>query len=135
MMRYEISGDPVAWASHRGFGKKSFNPNYIKKKAAKWELALQHGKNPLFTKAVRVDFFFEVRCPKKMPKKILFKIQNGEKVYCTKRPDCSNYRKHIEDCLTGTVILDDNIVVAGQTEKYYAKSLPRTIIQVEEINE
>jgi Holliday junction resolvase RusA-like endonuclease len=134
MDTYEISGIPVPWTSHRGFGKKSFNPRFQEKRGAKWELSLQHDKRPLLTGAVRVDFLFEMPIPKCMPKKMQEKIRSGEKVYCTKRPDATNLRKHAEDCLTGIVLLDDNQVVAGETQKYYAKDAPKTCIKIQEID-
>jgi Holliday junction resolvase RusA-like endonuclease len=131
---YEISGIPVAWTSHRGFGKKSFNPHYQEKKAAKWELSLQHNQRPLLEGAVRVDFLFEMPVPEYMSKSIKKRISDGEKIYCVKRPDATNLRKHAEDCLTGTVLLDDNQVVAGETQKYYTTSAPKTCIHIQEID-
>jgi len=130
---YEISGPPVPWASHKGTGRKSYSPRSREKKAAQWELSIQHAHRPPITGAVRVDFFFEVPVPKSMPKRERLKIAAGEKVWCTKRPDRTNYIKHIEDSLSGTVLSDDNIVVAGETQKYYAKGSPRTLIHIQEL--
>lgn len=132
---YEIEGDPVAWTSHRGFGKKSFNPHYKEKQAAQWALKIQNAQRPLITRAVRVDFFFEMPTPKSMPKKLLKRIQSGEKIWHALRKDRSNLEKYAADCLIGTVLSDDNIIVCGQTEKYYAKDKPRTLIKVEEIQD
>ena len=70
-----------------------------------------------------------------MHKKIVSRILCGEKIYCPKRPDCTNYRKHIEDALTGTILRDDNLVVAGETQKYYAREVPKTVIVVQEIED
>lgn len=127
---YEIKGPPVAWSSHRGFGKKSFNPHYKEKEAAQWSLKLQHRDRPLLDGAVRVDFFFEVPVPKSLSKELQKRILSGEKIFCPKRPDATNYRKHIEDALTGTVLTDDNIIVSGETQKFYARRYPRTLIIV-----
>ncbi len=133
MNRYEIPGTPVAWSSHRGYGKKSFNPHFIEKQAAQWSLKAQHGQRPLFAGAVRADFLFEMPIPKSMPKKLLNQINAGEKVWHTKKFDLDNMRKFISDCLTGTVWVDDCLNVCGEAQKYYSLE-PKTIIVIQEIN-
>lgn len=130
---YVIEGEPVAWTTHRGEGKTSFNPNFMQKKAAHWDLTIQHNGRPLYTRAVRVDFFFEMPIPKSMPKNIKKRIEAGEIVWHEKRKDRSNLEKHAADCLTGTVLYDDNIIVCGETQKYYARGNPKTRIIVENI--
>lgn len=132
MYVYEIPFPPVPWASHKGFGKKSFNPRFKEKQAAQWALKTQHSQRPLFNRALRVDFFFEMPIPSSMPKKLRKRIEAGEKIWHTKKPDSTNLRKHIEDCFTGTVWSDDSLVCSGETQKYYSFT-PRTIIQVQEI--
>lgn len=131
---YEISGAPVSWKSHKGSGKKSYSPRIREKKAAQWELKVQHGQRPLFTGAVRIDFLFEMPVPKSMPKKLRDQIADGKKVWCPTRKDRTNCLKHAEDCLVGPVLYDDNIVVSGETEKYYAQGSPRTLIIIEELD-
>lgn len=130
---YEITGIPTAWASHGGYGNKSFNPHYKKKKHAQWQLKIQHKGRPRFTRTVCADFFFEMPIPKSMEKKILARIHSGQKVFCPKRPDATNLRKFAEDCIVGPVLFDDNIVVAGETQKYYTAEKPRTLIMIQEI--
>jgi Holliday junction resolvase RusA-like endonuclease len=130
---YVIPGEPTAWSSHRGFGKKSFSPHYKQKEAAQYFLRKQHAALPTIKKALRVDFSFLMPIPKSMPKKILKRIQSGEKIYHIKRKDRSNCIKFAEDCLTGVVISDDNIICDGRAEKYYSEN-PQTIIVIEEID-
>lgn len=132
MYVYEIPGEPVAWKSHKGFGKKSFSPNWKEKKIAQWQLKVQHSKRPILKGAVRADFFFEMPIPKSMSKKLRKRIEEGEKVWHLRRPDCTNMRKHVEDAFTGTVWDDDSLVVSGETQKYYSTN-PRTIIHIEEL--
>ena len=132
---YEISGDPTAWQTHSGYGKRSYSKHTPKKTSAQWELRKQNYGRPIIKGAVRVDFFFEMPIPKSMPKKILKRISEGEKVYCPKRPDRDNLQKFHSDVLTGTVLLDDNIIVAGETQKYYSSGEPKTIIVVQEIED
>lgn len=68
MYVYEIPGVPTAWSSHRGYGKKSFNPHFKEKQAAQWHLKIQHKERPIIDRAVRADFFFEMPIPKSMSK-------------------------------------------------------------------
>ena len=133
--RYEISGVPVPWKAHKGNGRKSFSPRIKEKTDAQWQLKIQHNQRPLHERAVRVDFFFEMPIPSNMPRNVRDKIANGEKVWHDKRPDRSNLEKLYADCLVGTVLLDDNIIVCGEVQKYYAKEKPRTIIYVNELGE
>lgn len=132
-MRYIIPGEPVAWSSHRGYGKKSFSPHYKEKEAAQWNLRRQHGDLPLIKTAIQVDFLFEMPIPKSMPKKLQKLIDTGAKVFHTCRKDRSNCIKFAEDCLTGVVISDDNIICCGKAEKYYSRT-PQTIIYVTEVD-
>ncbi len=108
------------------------NPNYKEKEAAQWHLRKQHGSRPLLTGAIRADFFFLMPIPKSMPKKQQQRIKAGEKIFHCKRPDATNFRKHAEDCLTGTVWVDDGQVACGETQKYYSFE-PKTIIHVQEL--
>ena len=94
---YEIKGIPTPWQTHSGYGKRSYSKHTPKKTAAQWELRKQNYGRPIIKGAVRVDFFFEMPVPQSMPKKILKRILEGEKVYCPKRPDATNLRKFIED--------------------------------------
>lgn len=134
MTEYVISGIPVAWTSHRGYGKKSFNPHHMEKLCAKQELEMQHGERPLYQGIVRADFFFEMPIPLSFPKKFTKRIQAGEKIYHTKRPDRTNLLKHAEDCLTGSILHDDNIVALGIVEKYYSLK-PQTKIIITPLEE
>lgn len=131
-MRYEIDGPPVAWCTHRGYGKKSFNPHFREKEAARWQLAIQHAKRPLYNRAVRADFFFEMPIPASLPKKIRKRIEAGEKIYHDKRPDRDNLQKHCSDCLTSAVVADDNLIAAGESQKYYSLK-PKTVIIIQEL--
>lgn len=131
-MKYIIPGEPTAWSSHRGFGKKSFSPHYKQKEAAQYFLKQQHGDNAILSCALHVDVYFEMPIPKSMPKKIQKIIDAGGKVFHTHRKDRSNCLKFAEDCLTGIVITDDNIICSGNTEKYYSRT-PQTIIHIQEI--
>ena len=132
--RYVIPGEPVAWSSHRGFGKKSFSPHYKQKEAAQWFLRNQHGDKPLFKGPLSVHFYFEMPIPKTMPKKIQKLIDSGERIFHVRRKDRSNCIKFAEDCLTGVIIMDDNIICDGRAQKYYSRN-PQTIIHIYELEQ
>lgn len=134
MHRYEIPGTPTAWASHQGYGKKSFNPRYMERQAARWYIKNQHGQRPLYKGAIRADFFFEMPIPNSLGKKLKERVKAGEKIWHTKRPDRSNFVKFIEDCLTGTLWDDDSQVSCGEAQKYYSFE-PKTIIFIQELNQ
>ena len=131
LWKYEIAGEPTAWSTHRGYGKKSFSPHYKQKEAAQYFLSKQHENKPLINTGIFVDFYFEMPIPSSMPKKIQKLIDSGAIIYHIKRKDRSNCIKFAEDCLTGTVITDDNIICGGKAEKYYSRT-PRTIIHIME---
>lgn len=131
LWKYEIPGEPTAWSSHRGYGKKSFSPHYKQKQAAQYFLSEQMQGGSLFSTAIFVDFYFEMPIPSSMPKKIQKLIDSGMRVYHIKRKDRSNCVKFAEDCLTGVVITDDNIICGGRAEKYYSRT-PKTIIHIME---
>lgn len=132
-MKYIIPGAPVAWSSHKGFGKKSFSPHYKEKQAAQYFLRQQHGNLPILDTAISVDFYFEMPIPSSMPKRVQKRIDAGEKIYHISRKDRSNCLKFAEDCLTGIVIKDDNIICDGNAQKYYSRD-PKTIITIRRID-
>lgn len=135
-MRYIIPGDPIPWKAHKGYGKRSYSPNYPQKKAAEWEIFIQHSelerglKQPLppLEDPVRIDFVFEMPIPKSK-KKLAKRVRDGEEIPHATRPDLTNLKKFSEDCLTGVVIKDDNINVEGYSKKIYSLE-PKTIITI-----
>lgn len=137
---YTINDEPTPWATHKGYGKHAYSTHTKAKHSAQWQLKAQHCGRPLIEGAVRVDFFFEMPIPKYLEKKIRRQIADAiqpygkcSRIWCTKRPDATNLRKFAEDCLVGPVLFDDNLVVAGETQKYYAGGKPKTIIVVQEM--
>lgn len=135
MNRYEINDIPVSWKAHQGSGNKSYSPRIKEKASAQWQLKIQHNKRPLYKGAVRVDFFFEMPVPATMSRKLKDKIAKGEKVWHSKRPDRSNLEKFYADTLIGSVLHDDNIIVCGETQKYYARGKPKIIIIVQGLDD
>src|SRR5271165_1596719 len=102
-MMYEISGEPVPWKAHKGFGKRSYSPNHDRKNAARWELAIQREHAQLYDKPVRLIFEFQMPLPKNANKKMKKRLEEGEMIVHKTRPDLTNLQKFAEDCLIGTV--------------------------------
>lgn len=130
---YVIEGEPTSWSVFKGIGNTSYNPRNKEKSYAQAQLHAQH-KGSLFTGAVCVDFLFEVSIPKSYTKRFLGRVEAGEVVYCAVRPDLTNYVKFAEDCLSGPVLSDDNLVVQTMATKIYSLK-PKTTIIVTEIYE
>lgn len=53
----------------------------------------------------------------------------GKKILPTKKPDCSNLLKSIEDGLNGVAYADDSQVVMEKVVKYYGE-YPETIVRI-----
>lgn len=118
MITLSIPGDPVPWASHQGFGRRSFNPRFKEREAVRWHIHNQY-KGKLLDDPLHVSMEFFVRIPKSFSKKDRMRIANAE-LYPTKRPDRSNYVKFLEDCMTGIIYQDDSLIVDGSARKLFA---------------
>ena len=132
-MQYEINYIPVSWKAHKGSGARSYNPRQKEKDICTLSLKIQHRAKDLLRGPLRIDIFFEMPIPKHLEKKYLARIESGEKIWHTTRPDRTNLLKFAEDTLIGTVLADDNAVCCGETQKYYSKT-PRTRFFIQEIN-
>lgn len=131
MIEINISLEPVPWAAHRGFGKKSFNPRYKEREAYQWYIRQQYRGEPI-EGAVAIFYNLYLPIPKSISKKLRASILAGEVMH-TKRPDKTNCEKFIEDCLKGIVIVDDNQVWKCIVMKFYDEK-PRVNILIEEFN-
>lgn len=129
-LSYIIPGPPVAWCSHRGFGKRSYNPHFYEKRDGQRILSVLHSGKDMIDQPIGVLYEFRMPIPKSMPKKTVKLIQSGERIYCPVRKDLTNMQKFAEDLLTGIVIKDDNIVVKSAASKFYSLT-PATLIEIE----
>lgn len=57
----------------------------------------------------------------------------GRKILPTKKPDCSNILKSIEDALNGVAYADDSQIVQVRVVKYFGE-FPRAIVVIREMN-
>lgn len=126
MIQLEVQGDPVPWSSHRGHGKKSFNPKFKEREYARWQLRSQWNQKTPLQGPIKLHctFFF---VPPKSTSKIRTKQMLNGIMHHIVKPDTSNCLKFIEDCLKTIVFEDDNQVVELTGRKLYAQNA-RTLI-------
>ncbi len=128
MLIFEVEGKPVAWASHGGSGRRSFNPRYKEREYVRWQLKSQYsGKEPLCG-ALWAHFMFFIPIPKNTSS-IKKKQMLAGIIRPITRPDRTNYTKFFEDCLTGIVIEDDSIIVDGPISKMYG-DIPKMVVKI-----
>ena len=131
MILIDLSGVPVSWKAHAGYGKRSFNPRFVEREAYQWQIKSQYNQlNPL-RGPVRTHYTFHMPIPKTTSKIRRFQMLNGV-MYHLKRPDVTNLIKFYEDCLKGIVFEDDSQVVEINAHKIYDER-PRVVIKVEAI--
>lgn len=123
----EIPGVPVAWRSHAGFGRKSWNPLWREREYYQSKIRDQYKGDPIKL-SVGADYTFYIRIPQSTPMKSRTRMLLKE-IRPAKRPDRDNLAKFLSDCLQGIVIVDDSIIVEGKIEKYYGE-IPMTMIRI-----
>lgn len=128
----EIMHDPVPWSTHRGIGKRSYNPRFKEKEFYQWQIRAHYNRKTPITGPVRLQFTFHMPIPKNTSRARRAQMLNGL-IHHISRPDCTNLQKFSEDCLKGIVIEDDSQVVEVESSKIYSER-PRTVIEVQEID-
>jgi Holliday junction resolvase RusA-like endonuclease len=132
MIHLIIPGKPVPWASHRGTGRRSFNPRFREKEYVQWQVRSQYDGQPVSYPIFLIAEFY-IPIPKgfsKAKRDAAIKME----LFPDKRPDRGNYEKFICDCLTGLVWVDDSQVIDGPVRKLYGEK-PRTDIKIFPMNE
>src|SRR5277367_6374459 len=122
-----IIGVPVAWKSHAGYGRKSFNPLWREREMYQEKIREQYHGGVLEI-AVSCEYIFYRKIPESTSKKMRDKLLLGNiRPIC--RPDRDNYDKFLSDCLQGIVIEDDSQIVDGPVRKFYDDE-PYTVIKI-----
>jgi Holliday junction resolvase RusA-like endonuclease len=138
----EIPGQPISKITHRDamptfryspkhkkmvWMKRKYNAQYYEVQAIKEELKKQFPHEP-FDEPLRVDYVFELQCPKAWSKKQKDLAYAGDLMHF-RRPDVTNFVKFYEDCMTGVLYRDDCLIVTGTPLKIWAEK-PRTRIWI-----
>jgi Holliday junction resolvase RusA-like endonuclease len=126
----EITGKPIPWKSHGGFGNGAYNPLYKEMLKCKRQIHLFFSSEAI-KKPVKVDCKFYFEPPKSCSAKVREEMLSG-KILHQVRPDVTNLWKYFEDCLKRIVFEDDCLVVKAVIEKLYGE-IPKTYCTIEEI--
>jgi len=132
MILIEISGDPVPWAAHRGYGKRAFNPRKEQREKYQWQIKAQYNQLDPLSGPLKVDYTYFVGIPKSTSKIRRMQMLNG-KMHPITRPDIDNYDKFLSDCLTDIVWQDDSQVIEKMSRKIYGER-EKTIIRIESLS-
>jgi Holliday junction resolvase RusA-like endonuclease len=128
MHEFEISGPPIPWKAHAGYGKRSFNPRFVEKQYYQHEIKKQYSNNLPLTVAVKFDYTFYMPIPASATAKMHEMMKEG-KLKHIKRPDVTNLVKMCEDCFKHIVIKDDSQVFEYCARKLYDEK-PRTVVVI-----
>lgn len=127
MIILTVSGEPIS--RREGIGnRRVFDLRAKEKIRIRRELKEQYDGD-LLDCPLRLDYIFYLTIPKSAPKKRIQAMLSGDD-RPTKRPDCSNLIKLLEDVLTGIVYVDDRFIVSGNFNKLWAKE-GKTIIRIQ----
>jgi Holliday junction resolvase RusA-like endonuclease len=125
MLLINIYGPPIAWKrpAHKLLGGRVivFDSQKKDKEAARRQMKAYYPSDYLLDcpMSIEMDFFFKI--PASTSKKKRERMLENDEPHVSK-PDVDNCLKFYMDCLTGTVIVDDNIVYAASGHKYYSES-------------
>ncbi len=111
--RYCIMLTPQAWKRAGLNGRRFFDQQKADKIAYGLYLNQQHGNEPLFTGALKVEMYFYMPIPPGKKRK----IKPGD--YHKTIPDNDNLEKFILDAAKNICISDDRIVAISHHEKIY----------------
>jgi Holliday junction resolvase RusA-like endonuclease len=132
---FRIEGDPVARAekiARRGNTCILYDARKKEKTFIKGALRLHH-RDPLLTGYLRLYADYFIKIPASASKKKRAAMLSGD-IRPNVKPDLSNFFKLYEDCLTGTVIEDDRLIVSyGASDKWYAP-IPCTLLTIETLD-
>lgn len=127
-----IEGDLIAWKTHRGYGRRSFNPLYKEREYVQWQIKKQLDHHVVLSLPVRCSYTFYFPIQTSSSKSVTQKKLSGAILPVT-RPDLTNLVKFYEDCLKGIVFTDDSQVTECFSQKMYSiKSL--VVIEISKIN-
>jgi Holliday junction resolvase RusA-like endonuclease len=121
MISLKLYGDPVPQKRPRFARRGNFVHTYDEqakmKEGYKWQLKSQY-REDLLSVPLLVDITFFMPIPESTSKARKTEMIRG-KYYHMKRPDLDNLEKFLLDCLIGTVIEDDSIIVEVRKRKIY----------------
>lgn len=133
-IEFTVPGQPVAKGRARACKRGNFIAHYTPEKTASYENLVklyaqkEMGTNPITELPVSMDIEIYLEIPKSFSKKKQIDAQE-KRLLPTKKPDCSNVLKSIEDAMNGIVYKDDSQIVVVRISKYYSIR-PRAVVRV-----
>lgn len=131
MITLEISGAPIPFSHHQGFGRRAYNPKFKEKQYCQWQIQSQFNRKAPIQGPLIVSVAFHMPIPKGTSKPRTRQMLNGV-MHHIKRPDVDNLQKFILDCLKTIVFEDDSQIFEIHAKKIFSET-PKTIIQIGEV--
>ena len=135
---FTVPGNPVGKGRAKAARRGKFITMYTPEKTASYESLVAHAAHvamagrSLIAGAVSVELDIRLQIPASWSNKKKQQAVDGL-LFATKKPDCSNVQKAIEDGMNGVVYVDDVQIVSGSQRKRYAET-PGVVVIVKEIN-
>lgn len=134
MPTFTVCGTPIGKARPRVTRHGTFTPKKTREyeKLVRHEYTAQCG-DAFFAAHVplRITLRVYMKPPKSTPKKRRRQMLDGL-IFPTKKPDCSNILKSIEDALNDVAYVDDSQIVEVMMIKFYDE-IPRVDVDLEEV--
>ena len=135
---FTVPGNPVGKGRAKAARRGKFITMYTPAKTVNYEGLVTHAAHiamagrSLIAGAVSVELDIRLQIPASWSNKKKQQAVDGL-LFATKKPDCSNVQKAIEDGMNGVVYVDDVQIVSGSQRKRYAET-PGVVVIVKEIN-
>lgn len=148
-IRILVRGEPIALKKHMSFAKNmgtKKNPKYVARQymdpkarqdRQNFQAAVQSRAPEVpWTGPIGITFVFVFGRPQNHygTGKNASKLKDWAPFTCTKKPDCTNLEKFIEDSMNQVFFKDDSQIVFKQTIKRYGES-PRTYVEITDLSE
>lgn len=137
-IQFVVPGAPVGKGRHKTARRGKFLTHYTPEKTANYESLVAHAAHvamagrDLINGPVSVEIDIRFQIPASWSQKKKSMAAKGL-IFATKKPDCSNVQKSIEDGMNGVVYVDDVQIVTGSQRKRYAET-PGVVVIVRELN-
>lgn len=135
-IEFTVEGVPVPKGRARVTSRGGFARAYTPAKTVEYEnlvkaagVVAMNGQEPLGT-PLRVNLTAYMPIPKSLSKKARADILDGITKH-TKKPDCSNLLKSVEDALNGICYIDDSQIIRICINKVYSH-IPRMDVHIVE---
>lgn len=137
-VQFVVPGNPVGKGRHKTARRGKFLTHYTPEKTANYESLVAHAAHvamsgrSLISGPVAMELDIRLQIPKSWSKKKQEQAAEGL-VAATKKPDCSNVLKAIEDGMNGVVYNDDVQIVKSSQSKRYSQT-PGVVVIVRELD-